>query len=60
MLKSKLKKLFPSKKRRPASTEMGNCAGSGTKGGREGRAAGKPPAADSDVSKYTHGELVLK
>ena len=60
MLKSKLKKLFSSKKRRPASTEMGNCAGSSTEGGRAERTPRKPLAAGSEVSKYTHGELVLK
>ncbi len=59
MLKSKLKKLALFKKWRQDSTGMGNCAGSSTKEGRGERAAGRSKSA-AEVSKYTHGELVLK
>lgn len=56
MLKSKLRKLVPWKKRRDKATgtAMGNCVGSANE---------KTSATKSEVSNnnnYTHGQLVLK
>lgn len=65
MLKSKLKKLVPFRKRRQenvtAAGGMGNCAGGSTKKkGRSEDSASREATVAAEGSKYTHGELVLK
>ena len=61
MLKSKLKKLVTFKRRAQEPPPMGNCAGSSDTAG-EGKILppAAPSTADTEHSKYTHGELVLK